>query len=313
MDHLATSNRAENSFPLILGPTAIGKTEIAAQLAQKEAREIISCDSRAIYRGMDIGTAKPPPEIRQTAPHHLIDIKDPTEHYDVIKFRRHVKEAIEDILSKKKYPLLVGGSTLYMEALTSEFFSGPSADRNLRDKLKEKDLKNLYQMLEDIDPQACHKIHPNDKQRIIRAIEVYKKTGQPISELQDRRGKEFKYDFLKIGLRMKRDLLYLRINERVDRMFEKGLIEEAAKLKPRLNPAMQAYKTIGYMEIFAYLDGEISLKEAREEIKKNTRHLAKRQLTWFKRDPEIRWIDLTNKTADQVVNQIRSLPNWPPF
>lgn len=313
MDHLRAFNPAENSFPLILGPTAIGKTEIATRLAQKEAREIISCDSRAIYRGMDIGTAKPPLKIRQTVPHHLIDIKDPTEDYDVIKFRRHVKEAIEDILSKKKYPLLVGGSTLYVEALTGEFFNGPSADRDLRDKLREKDLKDLYQMLEDIDPRACHKIHPNDEQRIIRAIEVYKKTGQPISKLQDQGGEEFKYDFLKIGLRMKRDLLYLRINERVDRMFEKGLIEEAAKLKPRLNQAMQAYRTIGYMEVFAYLDGEISLKEAREEIKKNTRHLAKRQLTWFKRDPEIRWIDLTGRTFDQVVNQIRSLPNWPQF
>ncbi len=298
-------------FPLILGPTAVGKSEVALKLATSSQAEIISCDSRAIYEGMDIGTAKPPVKLRRQVPHHLIDIKKPEEPYDVIEFRRDVKDAIETILARDKYPILVGGSTLYVKSLTDEFFSGPSADPDLRNELKEQPSKKLYEKLKEVDPVAAQKIHPHDEQRIIRALEVYTKTDRPISELQNREGVEFKYDFLKIGLRMKRKRLYERIDTRVDKMFERGLVEEAKKLKPRLDLGMQAYKTIGYTEIFAYLDGDIPLEEAREEIKKNTRHLAKRQLAWFKDDPEIKWIDVANKTAGQVARAIKSLPNYP--
>lgn len=300
-------------FPLILGPTAVGKSEIAIELAASEEAEIISCDSRAVFQGMDIGTAKPSPQIRQKISHHLIDIKNPQEHYDVMDFRRDVKKAIEGILSRNRYPILVGGSTLYVGALTSKFFRGPSADHDLRKKLKEKDPALLYQRLKEVDPEAFQRIHPNDQQRIIRALEVYKKTGQPISKLQERDGKEFEYDFLKIGLRMEREKLYQRINKRVDKMMERDLLKEVKRLKPHLDPAMQAYKTIGYQELFNYLNGKISLEEAVKEIKKNTRHLAKRQLIWFKGDEEIRWIEVTDKASNQVAEKIKSLPNYPQF
>lgn len=301
----------KQSFPLILGPTCVGKTKVAVKLATSGEAEIISCDSRAIYEGMDVGTAKPPEKLRRQVPHHLIDIKKPEEHYDVAEFRRDVLEAIENILSRDKYPILVGGSTLYVKSLTDELFSGPSADPALRKKLKEQPSEKLYERLKKVDPKAAQKIHPHDEQRIIRALEVYTKTDRPISELQNREGEEFKYDFLKIGLRIERKKLYERIDTRVDRMFEQGLVEEAKKLKPRLDPSMQAYKTIGYTEIFAYLDGDICMEEAKDQIKKNTRHLAKRQLTWFNDDPEINWIDVANKTAGQVARDIKSLPNYP--
>lgn len=291
---------------VIVGPTAVGKSEVATQLALRLDGEIISADSRAIYKGMNIGTAKPPLELRQRISQHLIDIKEPTESYDVMDFRCDAKAAIEEILKRGKCPIIAGGSTLYIEALTGALFEGPSADYALRRELKRQSLNTLHQKLTQIDPEAARRIHPNDELRIIRAIEVYELTGVPISKWQRAPKQRLNYKFIKIGLWMQRKKLYRRIDERVDTLIARGLLEEAKELKKNLTPQMQAYKTIGYQELFHYLDGKCSLAQAIEAIKKNTRHFAKRQLTFFKRDKEIFWVDVTDKTPEQVVEEVLS-------
>jgi len=296
---------------LILGPTGTGKSAVAIELARLLNGEIVSADSRAIYKGMDIGTAKPPKDIRQKIKHHLLDIKEPEEHYDVMQFREDVKMVLKDILNRSKYPIVVGGSTLYVAAITDKLFDGPAADWKLRAKLKAQTLMELYKRLKEVDPKAAERIHPHDEQRIIRALEVYELSGIPISELQERPQEQFPYKFFKVGLRMERELLYKKIDERVDQMIAAGLIEEAKRLKARLKPHMQAYKTTGYQELFQYLDGQISLEAAIAEIKKNTRNLAKRQLIWFKRDPEINWLDVTGKTPVEVAEDILALIKCP--
>lgn len=291
---------------LLLGPTAVGKSEIAIQLALKLDGEIISADSRAIYKGMNIGTAKPLAAMRRNIRHHLLDIKEPHEPYNAMDFRKDAQAAIEKILNRNKCPIIVGGSTLYIEALTGAIFEGPPAHSVLRRRLKQQPLKTLYRRLARIDPKAAKRIHPNDEPRIIRALEVYELTGVPISELQQASKHRLNYRFIKIGLRMRRKELYRRIDERVDAQMARGLLDEAKTLKKRLTPEMQAYKTIGYQELFEYLDGHCSLAQAVEAIKKNTRHLAKRQLTFFKRDKEIFWIDVTDKTPPKVAEEVLS-------
>ena len=295
---------------IVLGPTAVGKSEIAVQLALRLGGEIISADSRAIYKRMDIGTAKPALELRQRITHHLIDIKEPHEPYDVVDFRKDAQVAIEKILSRGKRPLVVGGSTLYIEALTGALFEGPSADEALRRKLKHQPLDELYKRLQQVDPLAAQKIHPHDELRIIRALEVYELTGVPISKLQQASKQKLNYKFVKVGLWMQRKKLYQRINERVDAQMVRGLLDEAKALKERLTPEMQAYKTLGYQELFHHLDGHCSLTQAIEAIKRNTRHLAKRQLTFFKRDKEIFWVDVTDKTSNQITEEILSHLAW---
>lgn len=297
---------------LLLGPTAVGKSETAIQLALRIDGEIISADSRAIYKGMDAGTAKPPLKLRQKIKHHLLDIKEPHEPYNAMDFRRDAQAAIEGILNRNKCPVIVGGSTLYIEALTGAIFEGPSADYALRRRLKRQPLNTLYEKLARIDPKAAQKIHPRDGPRIIRALEVYELTGVPMSKLQQAAKQKIAsyqqsaFSFIKIGLWMQRKKLYQRINERVDEQMARGLLDEAKALKKLLTPEMQAYKTIGYQELFHHLDGKCSLTQAIEAIKKNTRHLAKRQLTFFKRDKEIFWVDVTDKTPEQVVEEILS-------
>lgn len=293
---------------LLIGPTATGKTAVAEKLATCLKGEIISADSRALYKGMDIGTAKPSSsQVR----YHLIDIKNPQEHYDAMQFRRDVTSAVKDILKRGKQPIITGGSTLYIKALTDKFFKGPSADPRIREKLKKIPLRELYQRLKEIDPLAAKRIQRGDPQRIIRALEVYELTGRPISKLQQESADEFAYRrwLLKIGLCMNRKKLYQRINERVDQMIQKGLIDEARKLYGIYGklPQTQVHKTIGYCELFSYFEGQISLKEAIRLIKRNTRRYAKRQLTWFKRDPQIQWVDVSNKSTDQIVKEIMSL------
>ncbi len=291
---------------LLLGPTAVGKSEIAIQLALKLDGEIISADSRAIYKGMNIGTAKPLAARRHNIRHHLLDIKEPHEPYNAMDFRKDAKAAIEKILNRNKRPIIVGGSTLYIEALTGTLFEGPPAHSALRRRLKQQPLETLYRKLSRIDPKAAQKIHPHDEPRIIRALEVYELTGVPISQLQQASKQKLNYRFIKIGLWMQRKKLYQRIDERVDEQMARGLLDEAKNLKKRLTPEMQAYKTIGYQELFEYLDGKCSLAQAIEAIKKNTRHFAKRQLTFFKRDKEIFWVDVTDKTPEQVTEEVLS-------
>ncbi|MCX8103141.1 MAG: tRNA (adenosine(37)-N6)-dimethylallyltransferase MiaA [Candidatus Bipolaricaulota bacterium] len=289
---------------LILGPTAVGKSELAAALALRLDGEIISADARAIYKDLNIGTAKPPPPLRQKVPHHLIDFLDPIEHYDVMQFRRDALNALEEIRARGKVPIVVGGSTLYISALTGAFFAGPKADPQIRQRLESQPQERLRQRLEEIDPETAQRIHPNDRVRTVRALEVYELTGWPISRWHRESKVPFPYRFTKIGLTLDRTVLYERINARVDQMLAAGLLEEAKALKAKLTPAMPAYRTIGYEELFEYLDGKISYEEAVRLIKKHAREYAKRQLIYFKREPDVHWIDVTGKSLEQVLDEV---------
>jgi tRNA dimethylallyltransferase len=289
---------------LILGPTATGKSELAVAIAEHLDGEIISADARAIYRELNIGTAKPPPHLRARVPHHLIDLLDPTEHYDVMRFRQDVLKALEEIRARGKLPIVVGGSTLYISALTGTFFAGPKADPQIRQRLEAQPQEHLRKRLEEIDPEAAQRIHPNDKVRTVRALEVYELTGLPISRWHKESKVPFPYKFTKIGLTLNRKILYERINARVEQILASGLLEEAKALKAKLTPEMPAYRTIGYEELFQYLDGKISYDEAVRLIKKHTREYAKRQIIYFKREPDVHWIDVTGKPLEEILNAV---------
>ena len=289
---------------MILGPTATGKSELAVAIAEHLDGEIISADARAIYRELNIGTAKPPPHLRARVPHHLIDLLDPTEHYDVMRFRQDVLKALEEIRARGKLPIVVGGSTLYISALTGTFFAGPKADPQIRQRLEAQPQEHLRKRLEEIDPEAAQRIHPNDKVRTVRALEVYELTGLPISRWHKESKVPFPYKFTKIGLILSRKILYERINARVEQMLAAGLLEEAKALKAKLTSEMPAYRTIGYEELFQYLDGEISYDEAVRLIKKHTREYAKRQIIYFKREPDVHWIDVTGKPLEEILNAV---------
>lgn len=292
-------------IPILLGPTATGKSAVAVALAKRLDGEIICADARTVYRGMDVGTAKPTAHERALIPHHLLDICDPTEVYDAQRFRQDVSALIEDIHARGRQPILVGGTTLYVQAITEGLFEGVSADPVLRRKLNEVPLDQLYDRLKVMDPQAAQDIKPNDRIRITRALEVLEKTGQPISRLQ-LQTRPLPYAFRKIGLTLERATLYERINQRVDLMIEQGLIEEARKLHPCLTPELPAYKTIGYQELFEYFDERCSLERAIENIKQHTRNYAKRQLTWHRRDAGITWMDVGQKSPDEIAKFIYS-------
>ncbi len=289
---------------MLLGPTAVGKSQLAVELAWRLGGEIISADARAIYRELTIGTAKPSPELRARVAHHLLDIKAPTERYDVMEFRRDVQRKIAELLEQRKLPIVVGGSTLYISALLGSFFAGPKADLQLRKRLVAEPQERLRARLAEIDPQAAQRIHPHDRMRTVRALEVYELTGLPITQWQRESKIPFPYEFTKIGLTLDRKVLYERINARVDQMLAQGLLAEAKALRERLTPEMPAYRTIGYEEFFAYLDGKISYGEAVRLIKKHSREYAKRQIIYFKRLPQISWIDVTGKSFAQIVAEI---------
>jgi tRNA dimethylallyltransferase len=300
---------APRRFPLLLGPTGTSKSELAIALAEHLDGEIISADSRAIYKSMNVGTAKPSLALRTRVAHHLIDIKEPEEPYDVMAFRRDVLAVIERILARGKRPIVVGGSTLYVSVLTGVLFSGPAADRQVRRHLDAQPLSELRQRLEQVDPEAAARIHLHDRVRTVRALEVYALTGLPISRWQRESQVPFPHRFLKIGLNLERSQLYEKLDRRVDEMLERGLLDEARALKDRLTPAMQAYHTIGYEELFRHLEGKLTYPQAVLLIKQHNRHYARRQWTWYKRDSEIHWIDVTGKTGEQVLAAALELIN----
>lgn len=293
----------------LIGPTAVGKTETAVLFAKKINAEIISCDSMQIYKGMDIITSKPSRSLRRKARHHLIDALSLKEEYNVSNYRKDAIKIIRDIYSRGKVPLFVGGTGLYMAVLIDGIFEVKAQDNALRNKLfkqaqsKAKDY--LYNRLSRVDPQAAAKIHPNDIKRIIRAIEVFKITGKPISALQKQRtGLSKEYDVVIFGLNMDRDKLYQRIDGRVDKMFKQGLVSEAKKLF-RQHLSKTASSAIGIRELKGYFNGEYDLKEAKRLIQKNTRNYAKRQLTWFRKDKRIKWIEVkTNDKPESIARRI---------
>lgn len=284
-----------NKVIILLGPTGVGKTEVSILIAKALGTEIISVDSMQIYKGMDIGTAKPSEAQRISVKHYMIDSVSPAEPFSVGRYIEDVKPIIENLHKKNKIPIVAGGTGLYIKAMTRGIFSGPSADWKLREELaslEEGQDGALYSYLQELDPEAAAKIMPADTRRIIRAIEVCLKTKQGMSELQQKFTRPLPYEFIKIGLTRDRKELYKMIEERVDKMIEAGLVEEVKKILG-MNPDKTPMQAIGYKEIAMYLNGEIPLEEAIRLIKRNTKRYAKRQFTWFNKEEDIHWIDIT--------------------
>lgn len=298
---------SQNKVIILLGPTGVGKTEASLLLAQSLQTEIISADSMQIYRHMDIGTAKPTKEEMALVKHHMIDIVEPSETFSTGKYIDQVIPVIEGLHNQGKTPLVVGGTGLYIKAMTRGLFSGPSADWHLREELlsKEKEEKgSLYASLLQIDPSAAARIMENDTRRIVRALEVCLKAGTEITQLQQSLTTPLPYDFLRIGITREREELYGLIEQRVDSMVTMGLVEEVRRLFSRI-PGKTALQAIGYKEVAAHLRGEYPLTEAVRLIKKRSKNYAKRQITWFKREEGIRWVDITGHfTGEEIYRAI---------
>jgi tRNA dimethylallyltransferase len=280
---------------ILLGPTGVGKTAASILLAKELETEIISADSMQIYRGMDIGSAKPSKKELNEVKHHMVDIINPAESYSAGLYLETVTQIMEDLHRRKKIPVVVGGTGLYIKAMTRGIFAGPSADPELREELlaaEEYASGSLYAQLARLDPEAAGKIQENDTRRTVRALEVLLKSGEKISLLQNESTRALPYDFVKIGLTRDRKELYRLIDERVDKMLETGLIEEVQRVLSK-NPGKTAMQAIGYRELAQYLEGEVTLDEAVRLIKRNTRRYAKRQFAWFRKEEGIHWIDLT--------------------
>ncbi len=283
---------------VILGPTAVGKTAVGLRVAEQIDAEIISADSAAVYRGMDIGTAKPTAEERARVRFHLIDVADPDEPFTAAKFRELALEAMRDIQARGKRVLIVGGTGLYLRVLLHGFsLAPPPRDPAIRKRLQQEASKQglpaLYARLQQVDPRAAARIHPNDAVRIIRALEVYEMTGKPVSEWQRRAESEL--PALKFGLTLPRPLLYQRINARVDQMMAQGFLQEVRNLLSKgYNKDLPALKGLGYRHLIAYLMGEMGLEEAVALWKRDTRRFAKRQMTWFRREPGVHWLDASD-------------------
>lgn len=272
-----------------MGPTATGKSNLAIQEALKNNGEIVSADSRLVYKGFDIATAKPTMDQRQGIKHYLIDIVEPEVDYSVANFYDDAKKAIEEIINKGKLPIVVGGTGLYFRILLEDFeLPRVAPDYELRNELEKLESPELHKMLEELDAKSAEKIHFNNKVKIIRAIEVAKTLNTPMSAAAGK--KEPEYDVEWIGLDYKnRQDLYEKINQRVDLMLENGIVEETKSLLARHGRINNLINTIGYQEIIEYLDGQVSLEDAVLSIKQNTRRYAKRQLTWFRRNGVINW------------------------
>lgn len=285
--------------PLIIltGPTAVGKTKASIGLAKAIGGEIISADSMQVYRHMDIGSAKITKEEMADVPHYLIDVLEPEEEFHVVRFQQMAKAAMADIYSRGKIPIIVGGTGFYIQALLYDIdFTENEGDSVYREKLealaKEKGAAYLHGQLAMVDPKSAEEIHANNIKRVIRALEFYHQTGQKISEHNEReRQKESPFQFCYFVLNDRRECLYERIDQRVDQMIRNGLVQEVQTLKERgCTKQMVSMQGLGYKEIFSYLEGDCSLEEAVYIIKRDTRHFAKRQLTWFKRERDVIWV-----------------------
>lgn len=294
--------------PLIIltGPTAVGKTKASIGLAKALNGEIISADSMQVYKYMDIGSAKIRPEEMDGIKHYLIDELEPDEEFHVVRFQQMAKAAMEEIYAKGKVPIVVGGTGFYIQALLYDIdFTENEEDTAYRMELeqitKENGPEKLHEMLREVDPESADAIHANNVKRVIRALEFYKLTGQKISEHNEKeRAKESPYEFCYFVLNDDRKLLYDRIDLRIDKMMEEGLLEEVSSLKNKgYTKDMVSMQGLGYKEILDYLNGECSLEEAIYILKRDTRHFAKRQLTWFRRERDVIWVDKNNYDHDE--------------
>lgn len=307
--------------PLIIlaGPTAVGKTSLSIRLAKETGGEIISADSMQVYRHMDIGSAKITKEEMEGVPHYLVDVLEPEEEFNVVRFQQMAKEAAERIWEKGKIPLVVGGTGFYIQALLYDIdFTENDGDESYRRQLEQKasdeeGASELYEMLKAVDLKAAQEIHPRNIKRIVRALEFYHQTGKKISEHNEtQRQKSSPYNYAYFVLTDERSRLYERIDQRVDLMMEQGLLDEVRYLKERgVRKDSTAMQGLGYKELYAYLEGEYPLDEAVRIIKRNTRHFAKRQLTWFKRERDVIWTDKSvigqdeQKLADYMLGYLR--------
>lgn len=279
----------------LVGATGTGKTSIAVNIARQCGAEIINADSRQVYRRLDIGSAKPTQEEQAQARHHVIDVVEPDEPFDAATFRERAMEAIRDIVARGRRAFVVGGTGLYVKALRGGLFEGPKRDDAIRDRLTAAESRNpgfLVRELERMDPETARRLHPNDLIRHVRALEVFELTGRPISELQREHAfQERELDMSTLGLEMDRAEIYRRIDARVESMVASGLVEEVQELYATgYSPDLASFKSPGYREIGAFVRGECSLEKAKADMAQATRRLAKRQLTWFRNDPELVWV-----------------------
>ncbi len=295
----------------LIGPTAIGKSRLAVQLAAKINAEIVSLDSMQIYLGLEILSSQPSRQMQKKVRHHLLNIVNPDQEFDAAEYRGLALKKIKEIQAAGKIPLFAGGTGLYLSIVIDGIFKDVKKDEALREKLYTQSAKRgsvfLHNKLKKIDPAAAAKIHPNDAKRIIRALEVYKLTGKPISQLwKTRKGLDTKkYEIRIFGLNKEREGLYRDINQRVEDMFSQGLVNEVKSVLAR-NPSLTCRQAIGIKEIQGYLAGQYDLERAKELIKKNTRNYAKRQLTWFRKDKRIIWLEASQKNLPgQIVKLIK--------
>lgn len=306
----------KNKLIILAGPTASGKTSLSIDLAKRIGGEIISADSMQVYKGMDVGTAKITDDEMHGVRHYLIDVLDPKEDFNIVKFQSMVKHSINEIKNNGKIPILVGGTGFYIQSVIYDIdFDAQDGNNGIRKVLEEEYDKMgadfMYEKLKKIDSLSAENIHKNNKKRIIRAIEYFLLNNAPISEHNEsQKRKASPYDFRFFVLNPPRDILYKRINKRVDNMVDTGLVDEVKSLKDRgLSTANISMQGIGYKEILEYLDGVVTLDEAVDNIKQNTRHMAKRQVTWFKREKDVIYIDPSEfenneKIVDYMVDKI---------
>ncbi len=299
---------------VLVGPTAIGKSQVAIEMAKAMNTEVLTADSRQVYRGMDIGTDKPTMAERQGVPHQLIDLVDPDQCFNVGDYRRHAAQEIDRLHQQGKIPLIAGGTGLYIRAVLRGLWSGPSADwafrKRLTDEANEKGEMFLYQELKKVDPQLAQQLHPRDHVKIQRGLEVFHLLGTPLSQSHQRHGfQDNPYPSFMVGLTMERQSLYKRIEARVEVEISKGLLQETQELLNRgYSRTLRSMTGLGYRQFSGYLAGEYSYDEAVSLLKRDTRHFAKRQMTWFRKEPSINWVHVgEDKSPPQIAGRMLEL------
>lgn len=307
---------AITSQPLVVlvGPTAIGKSRVAVEVAQALGTEILTADSTQVYRGMNVGTDTPSEEDRQGVPHRLIDLVEPDESFNAGAFRLRALPEVSRLHEKGLLPLVVGGTGLYVRALLHGLWSGPPSDRALRGQLEEEARvrggESMYQELGRVDPVTACRLHPRDTMKVLRALEVYRQTGTPLSKAHEKHGQEkTSFRALVLGLTMERAALYQRIDQRVDAELAKGLVEETRILLAKgYSRGLVSMKSLGYRQMAGYLEGEYSFAEAVRRLKRDTRHFAKRQMTWFRKERDLAWVEVhPDESVSSVAQRILSL------
>ncbi len=319
-EHRPSSNHGLRTFveastalqPLVVlvGPTAIGKSRIAIEVAQALGTEILTADSTQVYRGMNVGTDTPSEEDRQRVPHRLIDLVEPDEPFNAGEFRRQALREISRLYENGLLPLVVGGTGLYVRALLNGLWAGPPSDRILRRKLEEEARarggESMYQELSRVDPATARRLHPRDTVKVLRALEVYRQTGVPLSKAHEAHRERATTPFrtLILGLTMERAVLYQRIDQRVDVELAKGLVDETRTLLEKgYSRDLVSMKSLGYRQMAGYLEGEYSFDDAVRRLKRDTRHFAKRQMTWFRKEPDLTWVEVQPDESVRSVSQ----------